>query len=341
MYFDEIFNNSRKLGLPSRFVGFNWYNIIKFDEELIKEGCLNDNERQKELEKKLIELQNYNYTNNIGIFHYLNKDVDRISETTNNSITKIDDINDDINDINDINDDINHDIDDINDDIDDINDDIDDDIDVDQNTKTDIKEKKNKKKNKKKKKKKKKKTSESESESNFEIEITDVLQEINTESLKRDERDEEYDNKIEKIKHERVMKKLKKRVYVKDLSENGDLDIIQANLKTCKNNIHEYFFHLREVLYPEKKKDFNFNEALFKMIKMNETKTGQICYITQCELIYFDENLKVFKLYVAGDDPKGYDKIMNATLLLSNAVNKYRETLDNATNFFKKTALAL
>ena len=60
MVIKDVFDNARRLGLPDKYLGFQWSAMFDIEQDLIKKGCkrkdLND-----ELDKKLIELQNDNY----------------------------------------------------------------------------------------------------------------------------------------------------------------------------------------------------------------------------------------------------------------------------------------
>jgi hypothetical protein len=309
--FDRVINNARRLGLPSYISGFNWTAIMDLEEHIRKQGCTDEQEIYYELENYLIELQNRNYANNIG---YLKK----FKELNNQQ--KYHQMQSDIvdNEQFDIQDDI------VNNEQSDIESDIQSDC------------------NKKKKKKKNKKNKEfiKDEKDEIDLAIKEIYEDENTENkIKLREKAEEKADRLERIKYKKMIKNLDKRV--EDPSGNGQLDIIQANMNTKNDEIHEYFFHLREEFYKEHYKDKIFNDALFYLIKKNKDQFNKIRIITKCINIFFYEKFNVFKLYVYGDDPKNYSKIINATILISNLVHKLRTKLSNGKEFIRKAALAM
>lgn len=196
--------------------------------------------------------------------------------------------------------------------------------------------------NKKKKKKKNKKNKEfiKDEKDEIDLAIKEIYEDENTENkIKLREKAEEKADRLERIKYKKMIKNLDKRV--EDPSGNGQLDIIQANMNTKNDVIHEYFFHLREEFYKEHNKDTMFNDALIYLIKKNKDQFNKIRIITKCINVFFYEKFNVFKLYVYGDDPKNYSKIINATILISNLVHKLRTKLSNGKEFIRKAALAM
>ena len=151
--------------------------------------------------------------------------------------------------------------------------------------------------------------------------------------------------------------KIKKR---KDELDKHGMDVIEINSKTLRKPIQEYLFHLREQIisidYDDNNDNYNggddyittreeynhktnFKKALSWVIESNEEKINKINMITKCHKIIYDKDLYHFKLYVKKDDREQYRKIINATVLISNMIGKFREKLESGTNFFKKTAL--
>ena len=154
--------------------------------------------------------------------------------------------------------------------------------------------------------------------------------------------------------------KIKKR---KDELDKHGMDVIEINSKTLRKPIQEYLFHLREQIisidyddnndnyngdnggddyittHEEYNQKTNFKKALSWVIESNEEKINKINMITKCHKIIYDKDLYHFKLYVKKDDREQYRKIINATVLISNMIGKFRENLESGTNFFKKTAL--
>ena len=304
--FDRVINNARRLGLPSYISGFNWTAIMDLEEHIRKQGCTDEQEIYDELENYLIELQNRNYANNVGYFK-------KIKELNNKEKYHQIDSNVEDNEQSDI-----HDI-------------------VD-NEQSDIQSDCNKKKKKKKNKKNKEFIKDEKDE--IDLAIKEIYEDENTENkIKLREKAEEKADRLERIKYKKMIKNLDKRV--EDPSGNGQLDIIQANMNTKNDVIHEYFFHLREEFYKEHNKDTMFNDALIYLIKKNKDQFNKIRIITKCINVFFYEKFNVFKLYVYGDDPKNYSKIINATILISNLVHKLRTKLSNGKEFIRKAALAM
>jgi len=347
---EPVFQNAKKLGLTRYYLGFNWIDIDDTEDLLIKEGFNDIQERTKELEKELILLQNYNYKNKLSCFKKLHNKFNNNNNINNINIQKKDNfliVNDDDDIINDTIDNlscdsdviVNSDIDSYDSSDDNISDDYDDNNNDKKSEKKNNENKKNIKKIKNKNKKKVRK------EDNIDN-IDEIMQEIkiiekeNDEKTKKDliENEEKY-KEIRKKKHYKSIKKLKNKV--KEHKDNGDLDIIEANLKTKQNDIHEYFFHLREETFSEEHTDINFKKCLINLIINNKNKFDNICNIIGCEKIYFDEEFNLFKLYVKRDDPDNYQRIINATILISNVVGKIRGNINKATNFFRKTALVM
>ena len=150
--------------------------------------------------------------------------------------------------------------------------------------------------------------------------------------------------------------KIKKR---KDGMDEHGMDVIEINSKTLRKPIQEYLFHLREQIisiddYDDDDDDVvddditikekynqktNFKKALSWVIESNEEKINKINMITKCHKIIYDKDLYHFKLYVKKEDREQYRKIINATVLISNMIGKFRENLDTGRSFFKKTAL--
>ena len=153
--------------------------------------------------------------------------------------------------------------------------------------------------------------------------------------------------------------KIKKR---KDEMDKHGMDVIEINSKTLRKPIQEYLFHLREQIisidyddnndnyngdngddyittHEEYNEKTNFKKALSWVIESNEEKINKINMITKCHKIIYDKDLYHFKLYVKKDDREQYRKIINATVLISNMIGKFRENLDTGRSFFKKTAL--
>lgn len=148
--------------------------------------------------------------------------------------------------------------------------------------------------------------------------------------------------------------KIKKR---KDGMDEHGMDVIEINSKTLTKPIQEYLFHLREqiisiddyddddvvnddiTIKEQYNQKTNFKKALSWVIESNEEKINKINMITKCHKIIYDKDLYHFKLYVKKDDREQYRKIINATVLISNMIGKFRENLDTSRSFFKKTAL--
>lgn len=150
--------------------------------------------------------------------------------------------------------------------------------------------------------------------------------------------------------------KIKKK---KDGMDEHGMDVIEINSKTLRKPIQEYLFHLREQIISIDDYDYdddvvvdddiktkeeynlktNFKKALSWVIESNEEKINKISIITKCHKIIYDKDLYHFKLYVRKDDREQYKKIINATVLISNMIGKFRENLETGRNFFKKTAL--
>jgi hypothetical protein len=317
--FDRVINNARRLGLPSYISGFNWTAIMDLEEHIRKQGCTDEQEIYHELENYLIELQNRNYANNVGYFK-------KIKELNNKEKYHQIHSNVEDNEQSDIQSDI----------VDNEQSDIQSDI-VD-NEQSDIQSDCNKKKKKKKNKKNKEFIKDEKDE--IDLAIKEIYEDENTENkIKLREKAEEKADRLERIKYKKMIKNLDKRV--EDPSGNGQLDIIQANMNTKNDVIHEYFFHLREEFYKEHNKDKMFNDALIYLIKKNKDQFNKIRIITKCINVFFYEKFNVFKLYVYGDDPKNYSKIINATILISNLVHKLRTKLSNGKEFIRKAALAM
>jgi hypothetical protein len=357
--FDRVINNARRLGLPSYISGFNWTAIMDLEEYIRKQGCTDEQEIYHELENYLIELQNRNYANNIG---YLKKIKELNNQQKYNQIQS--DIQSDIvdnqqsdiqfniqsniqsdivdNEQSDIVDNEKSDI--VDNEQSDIQFNIQSNIqsDIVDNEQSDIVDNEQSNSNKKKKKKKNKKNKKNKKSIKDEIDlaIKEIYEDENTENkIKLREKAEEKADRLERIKYKKMIKNLDKRV--EDPSGNGQLDIIQANMNTKNDAIHEYFFHLREEFYKEHNKDKMFNDALIYLIKKNKDQFNKIRIITKCINVFFYEKFNVFKLYVYGDDPKNYSKIINATILISNLVHKLRTKLSNGKEFIRKAALAM
>jgi len=153
--------------------------------------------------------------------------------------------------------------------------------------------------------------------------------------------------------------KIKKR---KDEMDKHGMDVIEINSKTLRKPIQEYLFHLREQIisidyddnndnyngdngddyittHEEYNQKTNFKKALSWVIESNEEKINKINMITKCHKIIYDKDLYHFKLYVKKEDNEQYRKIINATVLISNMIGKFRENLETGRSFFKKTAL--
>ena len=154
--------------------------------------------------------------------------------------------------------------------------------------------------------------------------------------------------------------KIKKR---KDEMDKHGMDVIEINSKTLRKPIQEYLFHLREQIisidYDDNNDNYNdnyngddyittreeynqktnFKKALSWVIESNEEKINKINMITKCHKIIYDKELYHFKLYVKKEDKEQYRKIINATVLISNMIGKFRENLETGRNFFKKTAV--
>lgn len=149
--------------------------------------------------------------------------------------------------------------------------------------------------------------------------------------------------------------KIKKR---KDGMDEHGMDVIEINSKTLRKPIQEYLFHLREqiisiddyddddvvvnddiTIKEQYNQKTNFKKALSWVIESNEEKINKINMITKCHKIIYDKDLYHFKLYVRKDDREQYKKIINATVLISNMIGKFRENLETGRSFFKKTAL--
>jgi hypothetical protein len=319
--FESVFQNARKLGLPRYYLGFNWIDIDNIDYLLIKKGYNNTQIRTKKLENELIKLQNYNYKYNKCCFKKLNNN--NIKNNNNNNISNIQK-KDNLLIIN-------------NDNI--INKTINDNTDItsDCNNYSEDSYDKNYDNIKKLKIKTKKKVRKKDNIDEIMEEIK-IIEKENDEKTKKDliENEKKY-KEIRKKQHYKNIKKLKNKV--KEQNNNGNLDIIEVNLKTKHNNIQEYFFHLREETFSEEHKDINFKKCLINLIINNKNKFDNICKINGCEKIYFDEEFNIFRLYVKKDDPENYQRIINATILLSNVIGKIRGEINKATNFFRKFAL--
>ena len=309
--FDRVINNARRLGLPSYISGFNWSAIMDLEEDIRKQGCIDEQEIYDELENYLIELQNRNYANNVGYFKTI-KELNNQQKYHQMQYDIVDNKQFDTQDYI------------VNNEQSDIQSDIQSDC------------------NKTKKKKKNKKNKEfiKDEKDEIYIDIKENYEDENTKNkIKLREKAEEKADRLERIKYKKMIKNLDKRV--EDPSGNGQLDIIQANMNTKNDEIHEYFFHLREEFYKEHYKNKIFNDALFYLIKKNKDQFNKIRIITKCINIFFYEKFNVFKLYVHGDDPKNYSKIINATILISNLVHKLRTKLSNGKQFIRKAALAM
>lgn len=309
--FDRVINNARRLGLPSYISGFNWSAIMDLEEDIRKQGCIDEQEIYDELENYLIELQNTNYANNVGYFKKI-KELNNQQKYHQMQYDIVDNKQFDTQDYI------------VNNEQSDIQSDIQSDC------------------NKKKKKKKNKKNKEfiKDEKDEIDLAIKEIYEDENTKNkIKLREKAEEKADRLERIKYKKMIKNLDKRV--EDPSGNGQLDIIQANMNTKNDEIHEYFFHLREEFYKEHYKNKIFNDALFYLIKKNKDQFNKIRIITKCINIFFYEKFNVFKLYVHGDDPKNYSKIINATILISNLVHKLRTKLSNGKEFIRKAALAI
>lgn len=309
--FDRVINNARRLGLPSYISGFNWSAIMDLEEDIRKQGCIDEQEIYDELENYLIELQNTNYANNVGYFKKI-KELNNQQKYHQMQYDIVDNKQFDTQDYI------------VNNEQSDIQSDIQSDC------------------NKKKKKKKNKKNKEfiKDEKDEIDLAIKEIYEDENTKNkIKLREKAEEKADRLERIKYKKMIKNLDKRV--EDPSGNGQLDIIQANMNTKNDEIHEYFFHLREEFYKEHYKNKIFNDALFYLIKKNKDQFNKIRIITKCINIFFYEKFNVFKLYVHGDDPKNYSKIINATILISNLVHKLRTKLSNGKQFIRKAALAM
>jgi len=163
--------------------------------------------------------------------------------------------------------------------------------------------------------------------------------------------DEDIDKILEEIKNDNILKnkniKIEKMRSIKNKIDNigkGDMDVIEENKDTNKNKKKEFLFHLREeIITIEYEKDYeknnNFSNALISLIVKNKNKINKITIITKCNKIFFDEIYKCFRIFVNKNDNMQYKKIINATLLISNMIAKFRENLENGKIFFRRTAV--
>lgn len=171
------------------------------------------------------------------------------------------------------------------------------------------------------------------------------------EKKKKNNNDEDIDKILEEIKREEQIKnkninieKLKVIKEKVDQTGIGEMDVIEENKNNFNKPNKEYLFHLREQIISieyekEYDEDTNFRNALISLILKNEDKINNIKIITKCDKIFFDEEQSYFRIFVKKDDKDQYKKIISATLLISNMILKFRETLEEGKIFFKRTAV--
>tara|TARA_Y100000389_G_scaffold142432_2_gene140458 strand:+ start:74 stop:898 length:825 start_codon:yes stop_codon:yes gene_type:complete len=171
------------------------------------------------------------------------------------------------------------------------------------------------------------------------------------EKKKKNNNDEDIDKILEEIKREEKCKNKNKTIEkMKSIKEKvnktgiGEMDVIEENKDTLKNKNKEYLFHLREqIISIEYEKDYekdnNFRNALISLILKDVEKINKIKIITKCDKIFFDDEQNCFRIFVKKEDKEQYKKIISATLLISNMIAKFRETLETGKIFFKRTAI--
>ena len=169
---------------------------------------------------------------------------------------------------------------------------------------------------------------------------------------KNNKKEENIDNIMKKVEKE-INNKYKKESQIQNDNNNkrlskilqkknqGNMDIIENASKTnnkINNNkvTYEYHYHLKEEVISIEHYDEEIKNVLFNLIIKNKDKIENIRIITKCDKLYFDETNKFFRLLVK----KGIDeskKIINATLLISNMIAKFREKIEQGKLFFNKT----
>lgn len=323
MYLNKVLDHAKKLGLPEGYCGFRWWSIVEIDEQLISKGLLDDKEREKELCKILMELQNYNKRNNLDVFNYFNKkkyenikkeeEVEKIAEEPIEEIAE---------------------------EVEEIAEEPEEEESEDKKRKIeeDVKEnyenldtvsfkiKKSKKENKNKIK---------------DVEdIDDIMNEIRymEDNNTLNTKDEIETERREYLKSVKLLKK-----KVKNCVYDGVMDILQKDPKRRNNKILEYYLHLREEIYIQyhNERDIKFKIALSSTIQMNKTTFDNISKITGCEKIVYNDRFNYFKIWVKKEkNDKDLERLTKASMLIANYLGKYRENLNQGRLIFKKLAMA-
>jgi len=304
MYLNKVLDHAKKLGLPEGYCGFRWWSIIEIDEQLISKGLLDDKDRENELCKILMELQNYNKRNNLDVFNYFNKKKDENITKDEEPVEEIDEESEDKK------------------------------RKIEENVKENyenldtvsFKVKKSKKEN-------KNKIKDVEN-------IDDIMNEIRymEDNNTLNTKDEIEAERREYLKSVRLLKK-----KVKNCVYDGVMDILQKDPKRRNNKILEYYFHLREEIYIQyhNERDIKFKIALSSTIQMNKTTFDNISKITGCEKIVYNDRFNYFKIWIKKEkNNKDLERLTKASMLIENYLGKYRENLKQGRLIFKKLAMA-
>ena len=337
MYLNKVLDHAKKLGLPEGYCGFRWWSVVEIDEQLISKGLLDDKEREKELCKILMELQNYNKRNNLDVFNYFNKKKDKNIKKEEEPVEEVaeEPAEEPIEEVAE---------EPAEEPIEDIAEEIaeepeeEDSEDKKRKIEEDVKEnyenldtvsfkvKKSKKENKNKIK---------------DVEdIDDIMNEIRymEDNNTLNTKDEIEAERREYLKSVKLLKK-----KVKNCVYDGVMDILQKDPKRRNNKVLEYYLHLREEIYIQyhNERDIKFKIALSSTIQMNKTTFDNISKITGCEKIVYNDRFNYFKIWVKKEkNNKDLERLTKASMLIANYLGKYRENLNQGRLIFKKLAMA-
>lgn len=339
--------NAKKLGYNRKTIGIPWCQISDIESHFIKKG-FKGNDLISKVDNDIVRLQNIYFEQGNKIIMNKIKDIKKrlLEKQIQNNFYKNNDKNNDTKNINKI-------------------------------TTNNKKINKNKKSKNKSKNKSINHTKNNNDIEDKEEDIDKILNEVETEMKIKEKNDNV--KKLKKIKSKIIEAKNKDNITKTSISDNNidanvevseeskikkrkdgmdehGMDVIEINSKTLRKPIQEYLFHLREQIISIDDYDdivvddditikeiynlkTNFKKALSWVIQSNEEKINKISIITKCHKIIYDKDLYHFKLYVRKDDREQYKKIINATVLISNMIGKFRENLETGRSFFKKTAL--
>ena len=349
MYLNKVLDHAKKLGLPEGYCGFRWWSVVEIDEQLISKGLLDDKEREKELCKILMELQNYNKRNNLDVFNYFNKKKDE-------NITKDEEVEEIAEEVEEIDEEVAEEpIEEIAEEVEEVAEEPIEEVaeepleEIAEESEEESEDKKRKiednvKENyenldtvsikvKKSKKENKNKIKDVE-------DIDDIMNEIRymEDNNTLNTKDEIEAERREYLKSVKLLKK-----KVKNCVYDGVMDILQKDPKRRNNKILEYYLHLREEIYIQyhNERDIKFKIALSSTIQMNKTTFDNISKITGCEKIVYNDRFNYFKIWVKKEkNNKDLERLTKASMLIANYLGKYRENLNQGRLIFKKLAMA-